>query len=92
MSQVLCVCLTAPTKSAFFWVLFQAFRQVGPRQRVTLSIKMIPISTNLVQDVKSYGPPKIAIFVFPQAYTFMEILTLIFQMFRVFELESSNSV
>ena len=29
--------------------------------------KMIPISTNLVQGAKSYGPPKIAIFGFTQA-------------------------
>ena len=28
--------------------------------------KMIPISTNLVLEVKSYGRPKIAIFVFTQ--------------------------
>ena len=43
--------------------------------------KMIPISTNSVQGVKSYGSPKIAIFVFTQALKFSKILTFIFQMF-----------
>ena len=43
--------------------------------------KMIPISTNLVQGIESYGPPKIAIFVFTQALRFIKILTLIFKMF-----------
>ena len=43
--------------------------------------KMILISTNSVQEVKSYGPSKIAMFVFTQALKLIEILTVIFKMF-----------
>ena len=57
--------------------------------------KMIPISTNLLQGIESYGPPKIATLVFTQALRFIKILILIFKMFInlwVFELRSSNSM
>ena len=67
-------------------ILCQLDRPCNPPSQILMKLreiielvilsKMIPKSPNLVLGVKSYGPPKIAIFVFTQALRIILILTL----------------